>query len=70
MNDHKQRLDELETKLAFQEELLDQLNHALSEQQIQLQEMRTAMQLLSQRIKEAQVHPGHVNPADERPPHY
>lgn len=71
MSEHSQRLDELETKLAFQEELLEQLNHALSQQQIQLEEMQTAMRVLSQRIKASQSRPeAPLNPLDERPPHY
>ena len=70
MSDNAHRLEQLETKLAFQEELLEQLNHALSSQQIQLQDMRTAMKILSQRIKETKNPPEHGNPADERPPHY
>ena len=70
MSNSAKRLDELETKLAFQEQLLEQLNHALSSQQVQLQDMHTAMKILSQRIKESQNPPEHSNPADERPPHY
>jgi len=70
MTQHIARIDELETRLAFQEELLEQLNQALSQQQIQLQDMHTAMQILSQRIKEAQTPPEQSKPADERPPHY
>ena len=70
MSEQRKRMDELETKLAFQEELLEQLNHALSEQQLQLQDMRTAMQVLAQRIKETRSSPERNNPADERPPHY
>lgn len=70
MSEHNQRLDELETKLAFQEELLEQLNHALSQQQIQLEEMQTAMRVLSQRIKASQASAAPSSPIDERPPHY
>ena len=71
MSDDSDRIDELEARLAFHEDLVQRLNDALSSQQLQLQELHTAMRVLSQRLKEAQTtqdRPG--NPADERPPHY
>ena len=71
MSDNTQRIDELEARLAFQEELIQQLNDALSSQQLQMEELRSAVRILSQRLKEAQATPGpSANPADERPPHY
>jgi len=71
MSDHGDRIDELEARLAFHEELVQQLNDALGAQQIQLQELHSAVRILAQRMKETQacaVASG--APADERPPHY
>ena len=71
MSNNTQRIDELEARLAFQEELIQQLNDALGSQQVQMEELRTAVRILSQRLKEAQAGPEpNGNPPDERPPHY
>ncbi len=63
------RLTELETKLAFAEDLLDTLNQTVIRQQGQLDLMQQQLRLLHQRLQEAQ-------PAEARslrediPPHY
>lgn len=63
------RLTELETKLAFAEDLLDTLNQTVIRQQGQLDSMQQQLRLLHQRLQD--VRPDEVNtPRDEIPPHY
>lgn len=78
MNDHtdsiggpiEDRFIELETKLAYCEDLVQRLNDALSSQQRQLDELRLSMATLTERVKTlAQPAPG-PHPGHERPPHY
>jgi SlyX protein len=63
------RLTELETKLAFTEDLLETLNQTVIRQQGQLDLMQQQLRLLHQRMKDAQPNEA-GNPRDEIPPHY
>jgi SlyX protein len=61
---------ELQTRLAFQEDAIDQLNHSLSRQQRQLDDQRQQIDLLQQRIRSL-LAPDVADAADELPPpHY
>jgi len=63
------RLTELETKLAFAEDLLETLNQTVIRQQGQLDSMQLQLRLLHQRLQDTR--PDEVNtPRDEIPPHY
>ena len=67
------RVIELETRLAFQEDQLEQLNQVLSDQQLQLNDARELMKMLMERIKDLvaaleESRSGAAN--DEKPPHY
>ncbi|MDZ7595011.1 MAG: SlyX family protein [Thiobacillus sp.] len=63
------RLTELETKLAFAEDLLETLNQTVIRQQGQLDSMQQQLRLLHQRLQDAR--PDEVStPRDEIPPHY
>ena len=63
------RLTELETKLAFAEDLLETLNHTVVRQQAQLDSMQQQLRLLHQQLQEAL--PDETRPPrDEIPPHY
>ena len=62
-------LTELETKLAFAEDLLETLNQTVIRQQAQLDLMQQQLRLLHQRLQDA--HPDEARtPRDEVPPHY
>ena len=65
------RFTELETKLVYCEDLIQQLDAALSAQQLQVDDLRLAVKVLSERLKEV-VAPQQraLMPDDERPPHY
>ncbi len=64
------RLIEIETKLAHQEQLLTQLNDALTDQQAQLKQVIDLCQNLVERIRSASEVDTPPDSADERPPHY
>jgi len=67
----EERFTELETKLVYCEDLIQQLNAALSSQQLQMDDLRLAVKVLSERLKEASAPQQHaLLPGDERPPHY
>ncbi|MBW8305785.1 MAG: SlyX family protein [Thiobacillus sp.] len=63
------RLTELETKLAFAEDLLETLNQTVIRQQGQLDSMQQQLRLLHRRLQDARPDEAHT-PRDEIPPHY
>lgn len=64
------RVDELESQLAFQDELIESLNTTVAKQDRELLELKHQLSRLSERIKEiGDVSPGET-PQDETPPHY
>ena len=63
------RLNELEAKLMFAEDLIDTLNQTVVRQQAQLDSMQQQLRLLHQQMKDAR--PDEAgSPRDEVPPHY
>ncbi len=61
----------IETKLAHQEDLLLQLNDALSSQQLQVAGLERLCQTLVERIRALSDSGGDdASDVDERPPHY
>lgn len=65
----EQRLNELEAKLAFAEDLIETLNQTVIRQQGQIDLMQQQLRLLHQQLQEAL--PGEARtPRDEIPPHY
>ena len=63
------RLIELETKLAFAEDLLETLNQTVIRQQAQLDSMQQQLRLLHQQLQDALPDEART-PRDEIPPHY
>lgn len=69
--DDDERMINIETKLAHQEDLLLQLNDALSSQQLQIAGLERLCQTLVERIKAlSDGGGGDASDVDERPPHY
>lgn len=64
------RLTELETKLAFAEDLLETLNQTVIRQQGQIDLMQQQLRLLHQRLQAILPDDDARNPRDEIPPHY
>ena len=63
------RLNELEAKLAFAEDLIETLNQAVIRQQAQLDLMQQQIRLLHQQLQDARPDETHTL-RDELPPHY
>lgn len=63
------RLVELETKLAFAEDLLDTLNQTVARQQGQIDSLQQQLRLLHQQIQDAAPDQERT-PRDDIPPHY
>lgn len=70
---HKQRMNDLESQLAFQEDIIEQLNQQVYDQSQQLTELQQHVRFLAKKLKQIQednssagVDPSHEPP----PPHY
>lgn len=72
MTDFSEELIELQTRLAFQEDTINQLNLVVTQQDADIIQLQQQMRLLAKRIDElsfAQPAAGE-EVANERPPHY
>ncbi len=72
MHDLHDDLIELQTRLAFQEDTINQLNQVITQQDAAILQLQQQMRLLARRIDELaleQQASGGEAP-DERPPHY
>jgi SlyX protein len=65
-----ERLIELETKLAYQEEALHVLNQVVTRQQKQIDQLEQLCRQLAERIRSAGEPLPAGTPAEEVPPHY
>lgn len=66
---HEERLDELETKLAFAEDLIETLNQTVIRQQRQLDSLQEQLRLLHQQMRDSPSdEPASLR--EEIPPHY
>jgi len=68
MNDD--RIIELETKVSYQEDILQDLNKLVVSQQQQLDHLATICKTLSDQLKEAMQRIPDEDNTDEKPPHY
>ncbi len=65
-----QRFIDIETKLAYQEDLIQELNKTVHSQQLKLEQLEQALRSLSMRYNSL-AEQGHSDyPVDEKPPHY
>ncbi len=64
------RLIEIETKMAHQEQLLTELNAVLTDQQAQISRLESLCQSLIDRLNSLVDNAATGQDTDERPPHY
>ncbi len=71
-NELLNRIADLESRFAFQEDTIETLNQLLTQQAEELANMQRKMQLLIEKFQQMseQRHDNPINPADEIPPHY
>jgi SlyX protein len=68
---NEDRLKEIETKIAFQEKTIKDLNDVIYEQQQEIERISFMVNTLVKQLKEvSEFVPGSAAPADEQPPHY
>lgn len=67
MND--KRFEELETRIAFQEDLLQKLDDALAGQQKQLFDLQARLAIVTKQVRELEPVVDQ-DPDSDRPPHY
>ena len=65
-----ERLQELEVKAAYQDDTIEQLNHAISQQQVLIDTLEYKLKLISDKLKSVPV--SDIMSAEEEPPppHY
>ncbi len=66
---NQDRLIEIETKLAFQEDAIRALNETVYRQEQRIGQLEAALAELIQRYRQLYAESG-GKPADEKPPHY
>ena len=64
------RLIDIETKLAHQEHLVDELNRVVTDQQARLSQLEALCSRMAERLRAVAEGGGAASPDDERPPHY
>ncbi len=64
------RIIELEIKVAYQEDLVQDLNRIVASQQQQVDRLEATVKMLHDRIKSLSVESGSVDDKFEKPPHY
>lgn len=69
-NDINNRITELEVKVAYQEDTIEQLNYALSTQQKVMSDLEYKLQLISDKLKAMPVSDIASSQHEPPPPHY
>lgn len=65
-----ERLIEIETRIAFQEDLLQDLNQTIYEQQRKIERLEAICDSLIGHVRELSESVAERGPVNERPPHY
>ncbi len=65
-----ERLDDIETKLAFLEQANSELGDIVYRQKQEIDALRDQLATLASRIEAAQVQPTRYTAEEEKPPHY
>ena len=72
MSDLEEQLIDVQTRIAYQEDTLTQLNDVITRQDAEIIQLKQQLRLLALRIDEMQRNPAQANDeiTNERPPHY
>lgn len=66
----RKRVEELETQMAFQDDIHESLNATVAKQDGEIIELKRQFSMLSDRLKNIGDASGGAQPQDETPPHY
>jgi SlyX protein len=66
---NEERLTNIETKISFQEDLIEELNKTVYQQQQKLERLEAICEALARQVRSLG-EAGNDKPANERPPHY
>ena len=66
----EERINHVETTLAFQEEALAELTKTVMALQNRVMQLEKTCQFLAEKLKASESKEGELGPQDERPPHY
>lgn len=66
----EERLTNLESKLAYQDDTLDALNAVVTQQQEEISRLQAMCKYLNQRLNEFESPDPRASADDEKPPHY
>lgn len=69
MTDNDARLEELESKIAFQEDTIQKLNEVVIEQDARIHGLETSLRILVENLRDRAT-ATEIEPQDEPPPHY
>ena len=69
MTDNDARLEELESKITFQEDTIQKLNEVVIEMDARIHALETSFKLLLENL-ESQARGIEIEPEEEPPPHY
>lgn len=73
MSDIEEQLIDVQTRVAYQEDTLAQLNDVITKQDAEIVQLKQQMRLLAQRLDELARDPaqgGETDIPNDRPPHY
>ena len=73
MSDIEEQLIDVQTRVAYQEDTLAQLNDVITKQDAEITHLKQQMRLLAQRLDELMRDPAQGNDTEivnDRPPHY
>lgn len=70
MNQLESRIENLEAKVAFQDETIEVLNQELKAHQQQMAKMRRQLELYAEKLKEVQTSSVMPQASEPPPPHY
>ncbi|OIR19602.1 protein SlyX [mine drainage metagenome] len=66
----EERLINIETKITFQEDLIEELNKTVYQQQQKLERLEAICEALAKQVRSLSDTRNEGMPANERPPHY
>ena len=70
VNEIEQAIESLETRNAFQDDIIEQLNHELSVHQSEIAELKQQLNLIAKRLKENTSSSQGKEEIEPPPPHY